>query len=441
MDTETPQTTETETTAEANKLKSKKRTDVYIWGIYFALLTFSIIELFSASIQEVTATDIYGPIVRHMKFVLGGLFIMLIIQRIHFKYIYYAIPVYVLGSVLAMVLVLAVGVDINGARRGLMIGSMLLLPAEFLKLAAALGVAWIATRFQIPDSHDISNWGATLCGLFVVACCGLLLFHGLTNTLLVGAISMAMMAIGFGGKKFWIVIGVIALLGGCAVGVKMKAKPNETPTERQIEVARLNHEDVVMGEGEGRGKTWNSRIKNHFRLNKYKDTITDNNKQEQLSFIAQAHGGIRGVGIGKSRENTRLPLAFSDYIFAIVVEETGLIVSVFLLMLYLWLMLHAGRLASSFKSTLPSLLAIGCAVTITFQALFHIAIVTGVFPVSGQPLPLLSKGGSSVLATSIALGIMLSVSRHAARNNDSLAVQQELENLPETLRKDNPTQR
>jgi cell division protein FtsW len=87
------------------------------------------------------------------------------------------------------------------------------------------------------------------------------------------------------------------------------------------------------------------------------------------------------------------------------------------------------------------MLVIGCAITITFQALFHIAIVTGVFPVSGQPLPLFSKGGSSVLATSIALGIMLSVSRFAARTDDTVAVQQELQTLPERLRKDNPAQR
>jgi cell division protein FtsW len=438
----TDNVTQTEATADAQKLMKKKRTDIYIWGIYFAMITFSIIELFSASIQEVTATDIYGPILRHVKFVGLGLVIMLLLQRTHYKYIYYGIPLYVMFSLGAMFLVLTVGVDINGARRGLMIGSMLLLPAEFLKLAVALGVSFIVARFQIEDTHDITTKGVVFCAGFVVLCSALLFFHGLTNTLLVVAISTAMMAVGFGGKKFLVVIACLIAFGGCAVGYKMMHKSDKGPTERQIMIAQLNHEDVAGAQiGEGRGATWHNRVANHFKFDKYKDPITDENKQEQLSFIAQAHGGLRGVGIGKSRENTRLPLAFSDYIYAIVIEEMGLGFGIFLLMLYLWLLMHAGRLATHIKSTFPSLLVIGCAITITFQALFHIAIVTGVFPVSGQPLPLFSKGGSSVLATSIALGIMLSVSRFAARTDDTVAVQQELQTLPERLRKDNPAQR
>ncbi len=84
---------------------------------------------------------------------------------------------------------------------------------------------------------------------------------------------------------------------------------------------------------------------------------------------------------------------------------------------------------------------IGCGVYIVIQALFHMAIVSGVFPVSGQPLPLISKGGTSVLATSIALGVMLSVSRHAARvsDDDTEATRREIQSLPENLRTDNPT--
>jgi cell division protein FtsW len=439
---DSPQNAELSTVEEAEKIKKKKRTDTYIWGIYFAMITFSIIELFSASIQEVTATDIYGPIMRHMKFVVGGLVIMLILQRTHFKNIYKAIPFYVFFSVLTMILVLAVGVDVNGARRGLMIGPLMLLPAEFLKLAVALGVAFIVTRFQIKGTHDITTGGAVLCGFFIGGCSLLLFFHGLTNTLLVVAISIAMMGVGFFSKKLFIVIGVLAVLGLSAVGYKVMHKSADGPSPKQIEMARLNHEEVGEVIGEGRGTTWRKRISDHLRWDKYKDTITDENKQAQLSFIAQAHGGLRGVGIGNSRENTRLPLAFSDYIFAIVVEELGMVLSLFVLALYLWLLYHAGRLATHLKSTLASLLVIGCAVTITFQALFHIAIVTGVFPVSGQPLPLFSKGGSSVIATSIALGIMLSVSRSAVRIDDDAETQeQELKTLPEQLRKDNPAQK
>ena len=186
--------------------------------------------------------------------------------------------------------------------------------------------------------------------------------------------------------------------------------------------------------------TWSARIERHFRLNKSGDPITDENKQEQLSYIAQARGGLTGVGIGNSRENSRLPLAFSDYIYAIVVEELGAVVAIFVLAFYLFLLGRAGRLAMQFKSTLPTLLVIGCALVICLQALFHICIVVGVFPVSGQPLPLISKGGTSIIATSIALGVMLSASRGAARKSDSEEVsKQELSTLPEAVANDNPS--
>ena len=147
------------------------------------------------------------------------------------------------------------------------------------------------------------------------------------------------------------------------------------------------------------------------------------------------------MGLGNSRESSRLPLAFSDYIYAIIVEESGLLGGIFVLCCYLWLLARAGRLAMVFRSTMPCLLVISSALYIVLQALFHICIVSGVFPVSGQPLPLISKGGFSVLATSVALGIMLSTSRHAARKGDDReAVAKELEALPENLQSSNPSQ-
>ena len=92
-----------------------------------------------------------------------------------------------------------------------------------------------------------------------------------------------------------------------------------------------------------------------------------------------------------------------------------------------------------FKMTMPGVLVMGCAFTIVFQALFHMSIVTGVFPVSGQPLPLISKGGISVLATSLAFGVMLSCAKHAARASDTKAEQaKERASLPENARSVNP---
>lgn len=146
------------------------------------------------------------------------------------------------------------------------------------------------------------------------------------------------------------------------------------------------------------------------------DSVNSQNSQEMFSIMAQAHGGLWGVGIGNSRECSRLPLAFSDYIYSIIIEEIGLVGGIFVIILYLWLLSRAAMIARRCHRVLPALLIIGMASMITFQALFHMAINTGVFPVSGEPLPLISKGGTSILVTSIAIGVMLSVSRTIANN-------------------------
>lgn len=423
---------------------NKPRVDSYIWGSYIALVIVSIIELFSASSQEVQVNNIYGPIIRHAMFLAIGLVLMIIIQRTHFLRLYYLIPTFVVGSLLLMTWVLAAGVNINGVKRGIAFGPVIILPAEFLKLAVALGIAWILSRSQIKvkGQHDVSKGGIIACGCLVLISSALLINQGLTNTLLLMGISLGMMLIGgVSWRKLMYVVLTYAFLGGCFMLYKNLSHRDQGPTPTDYELARINQTQVVStANKKDRSVTWKKRIERHMRFNKSGDPINDENKQEQLSFIAQAHGGLTGVGVGNSRENARLPLAFSDYIYAIIVEELGAVIAIFVLALYLFLMGRAGRLAMVFKSTLPCLLVIGCALVICLQALFHICIVTGVFPVSGQPLPLISKGGTSIIATSIALGVMLSASRWAARTTDGEETfRRELSTLPSEIANINPS--
>ena len=111
------------------------------------------------------------------------------------------------------------------------------------------------------------------------------------------------------------------------------------------------------------------------------DPITDENRQVFFANISQANGGMFGQGPGNSRESARLPLAFSDYIYSIIVEDTGFVGGVFLLILYLFLLARAGRIAYKCSRAIPAFLIMGCAVLIVFQALVHMAIVTDLFPV------------------------------------------------------------
>ncbi|MDE6513621.1 MAG: FtsW/RodA/SpoVE family cell cycle protein, partial [Muribaculaceae bacterium] len=188
--------------------------------------------------------------------------------------------------------------------------------------------------------------------------------------------------------------------------------------------------------------TWRNRIKAFTDPTpRYDQELNAKNLQEMRSYMAQANGGWLGVFPGNSRETSRLPLAFSDFIFAIIVEDLGFIGAMFIMALYLCLLARAYFIAYKCYQMYPAFLVTGCALLIALQALCHMAIVSGAGPVSGQPLPFFSKGGTSILVTSIALGIMLSVSKFAARGQVSTSERETDKNtLPEALQAVNPTQ-
>lgn len=418
------------------------RTDYSLWGTYIFLVIIAVLELFSASIQEVSDGNIFGPVKRHSIFLIGGLVSMLILQHIHYRHIFRFIPVFVIGCMALMMLVYtSLGVKINGASRGIVLAGITILPADALKLAVALGMAWILTKFRDRKKKDVSTAGLVLSLIFMAVCAAMLFAHGLSNTLIVGAIGLAMMLVGgMSWNKLGIVLVIVMICGGGALLYKVQSKADPDVIERRQNLARLDGvSDSVEQQGEGRGSVWRDRFMHHFRTGKAKEPFDTRHAQEQLSYIAQAHSHVIGVGPGQSRENARLPLAYSDYIFAIIIEELGLITGIFLVITYMWILGRAAKLTSLFSQTLPAVLVMGCAFVIVFQALYHMAIVSGVAPVSGQPLPLISKGGVSVLATSLAFGVMLSCARHAVRISDTKAeAKAEQALLPENAVSDNP---
>lgn len=417
-----------------------RKADKYIWAIYIALLAISIVELYSASSREVQASNVFGPLLRHGMMLLLGFGVTLGLSRIKFKWLIPMTPVFVGFALIIAVYVLFKGQIINGARRSMTIFGVAFQSAEFLKLAVVLVIAYVVAFNQ--EKKGVTTPGVAICAAFVLLASGLLFSQGLTNTLLLMCISMAMMLIGgIQMRKFLIVLVCYGAIGGAGVLYKSshdKMSKEEiayiTQTGRNLkgEKATIDRSTTQMG----RVKRW---LGIGDSLPKYKQPITALNRQEMYSFMAQANGSWHGVLPGNSRETARLPLAFSDYIFAIIVEDWGFIGGFLLLALYLALLGRAGAIAAKCRSALPTLLIMGMAVFIVLQALFHMAIVTGVFPVSGQPLPLISKGGSSILVTSIAFGIMLSVSRTAAmRDEDSNAIRAEIAELPSGMIAANP---
>lgn len=414
------------------------KADKYIWAIYIAILVISVIELYSASSREVTASNVFGPLIRHCEMLGLGMVFTIALSRMHYRGLIPITPIFVLITLLLGFYVLFKGDIINGARRSTTLMGIAIQPAELLKLSVVLIIALVMSKNKL--KMGVKTRGVVISAAFVLLCGGLLFSQGLTNTLLLMGISFAMMLIaGVEWKKFGIVLLAYAVLGGGAFILKHESKPEYSEAEwTHIQETGKNFagEETTIA----RSGTQKNRIAQWLgndSVPKYDEVITSKNRQEQYSYMAQANGGIIGQLPGNSRETARLPLAFSDYIFAIVVEDWGLLGGLGLLALYLWLLARAGAIASRCSRAFPALLVLGMAVLIVLQALFHMAIVTGVFPVSGQPLPLISKGGSSILATSIAFGIMLSVSRFAVQTDSRKDINAEIMKLPADMAAEN----
>lgn len=438
--------------ADKEKVKQKamrrvRRPDPYLWGIYLMMLVISVIELFSASSTEVTGGNVYTPLIRHGIFLAIGLVIVLWLQRTPYVVVSKLSWVFAVLSLGLLLLSSFVGVEINGAQRALRIAGMTVQPAEIVKLSVVCLLATILGRNQRPGG--VSNRGVITAAIVVVVFCAFLVRNGMTNMLLLMCVSLVMMVIG--GIQ-WRKLGLVLVAYGLGMGVILLVRHASPSTPSEFE--RVKQEQTMLASASASGGavisaqepgekkidrsgTRRNRIKNYLRGVHPEDPITDENRQVMMAKFAQANGGLIGQGPGNSRESARLPLAFSDYIYSIIVEDTGFVGGAMVLLLFLLMLARAGRIAFKCTRAIPAFLILGCAVMIVFQALVHMAIVTGLFPVSGQPLPFISKGGTSVIVMSAALGIMLSVSRFASYTTDGKAIKAEMSALPEDMQAEN----
>ena len=167
--------------------------------------------------------------------------------------------------------------------------------------------------------------------------------------------------------------------------------------------------DTIPG---GRGGTWKARIEN------FSKGDSKSNYQSEQAKIAIATGGVIGKGPGNSTQRAFLPQASSDFIYAIIIEEYGLMSGFVLLFLYMILLYRGIKIMRDNDKPFGGLVAIGLSFSLVFQALVNMAVAVNLFPVTGQPLPLISMGGTSIWFTMIALGIILSVSRGAEEKGE-----------------------
>lgn len=407
--------------------------DRFLWGIYLMLLVYSVIELYSASSSEIKGGHVFAPIIQHGIYLAIGFVLILVMSNIHYKVYRVTAVAFAVLSVGLIIWSMVGGVTLNGAQRAIKFGSITIQPPEIAKLALVVVLAKVIAKNQMP--RGITNRGMFISLGITVLFCILLFKNGLTNTVLIAVTAFSMLIIGgLQMRKIAILALIIGVVAGGVIFKKFMAddSDNQGTATEQVAVAASRDND--------RTDTRVNRVSRFMKGVQPDEEITDENRQVIFSKFAQAHGGIIGNGPGNSRENSRLPLAFSDYIFSIIIEDTGIVGGIFLLLMYLSLIGAAGRIAVKCQKAFPALLIMGCAVMITMQALMHMSIVVGIVPVSGQPLPFISKGGTSVIVMSAAMGMMLSVSKFAPRSG-SKTKQEELRQAvaDNKAEADNPT--
>lgn len=438
--------------------------DPYLWGIYIFLCLVSLVITYDAAGREIKGSNVFGPLIKQVMFLVAGGFIAFFIQKIDYKKIVKFIPYFALLTFIGLFYVDQFGEVINGAQRHISIMGFSIQPTEMAKLAVVLLLAWIMARNQM--ENGVRWTGIFLCFLVIAMFGYFLVKQGLTNTLLLMSITVAMILVsGTQWRKILTLVGVFAalillLLGVMLVRGALDDTPETDSTTSEIiaNIAPVENTDntnnteytstiikmidaaeEVIVPYIPRFETHANRLRDFFDPRPlYTRPFTEKNNQAMFATMAQASGGAGNVGIGNSKYSSMLPLAFSDYVFSIIVEDTGLVGGVILLIVYLLILARAGNIAQKCKKAIPALMVIGLAFMIVIQALFHMAINTGVFPVSGQPLPLISMGGTSILIISVAFGIMQSVCRTARMTTDKKAdINAEMEALPVEMRADN----
>lgn len=369
------------------------RGDRVIWMIYLFLCLISIVEVFSATSTLAYRRNYWDPIMTHATFLILGTGLVLLVHSLRPKF-FSVLLLFLPFSWLLLIATKFMGSSINDAERWITLFGISFQPSELAKVCLIGSVAFLLSKYKSTASGKNFYW---ILGITAVTC-GIILIDNFSTAFLLGMVVFLMMFVGQAPlKKMGIVLGGLALFAALALGI-MKLMPENTL------------HDLFP-----RGETWVNRMSNYSSEDVGPEDpafeINGNNYQVSHAKIAIARGGILGVLPGNSQQRDWLPQAYSDFIYAIIIEELGLVGGIVVLMLYVILFIRAGIIASRCERLFPKYLVIGAGLLIVLQAFANMSVATNVIPVTGQPLPLVSRGGTSTIITCLYFGIILSVSR------------------------------
>ena len=367
-----------------NWIESYFKGDRTIWLIVILLSILSTLAVYSSTgtlayKYQSGNTEYY--LFKHTAILLFGFVLMYVGHLI--KYTHYArfSTLAIIVAVPLLLLTLFMGTNLNDANRWLTLPiiNMSFQTSDLAKVALILYIARVLSKKQDNIKDFKSAFLPVMLPVLIVCAC--ILPANFSTAAVLFATSCVIMFIGRINLKYiFAMMAVGAIAFGLFIGIALLVGYN------------------------GRITTWKSRIEN------FSKGEADGNYQVQQAKIAIAKGGLIGRGPGNSTQKNFLPHPYSDFIFAIIIEEYGFIGGAFVVFLYLLLFYRALQIMKRTERAFAALITVGCAFSLTFQALINMAVAVNLFPVTGQPLPMLSMGGTSIWFTSIALGIILSVS-------------------------------
>ncbi|MCQ2605984.1 MAG: FtsW/RodA/SpoVE family cell cycle protein [Bacteroidales bacterium] len=381
-----------------------------IWVIYVVLSVISIVAVYSSSglivLKNHSSLSIF---IKQLSILFGGFITVILTSQLVFRYkpgvlkklspFFYVVAI--IG--LCMTFFSAFSAEINGANRWISIFGVTIQPSEFAKVALVLLIARIFDKNEenVTDKNKVLYPMLGCAGLMA----GIILISNFSTALFIATITFVMMLLGgIPFRQISALIGV-GLIGAAIMGGIILKKPDIFP----------------------RGKTWQTRLITYAPfLAEYTDSYvvgdgentqstkpTGDNYQITQSKIAIAKGFPFGKGPGGSEQRFKLSQAYCDFIYAIIIEETGWLGTIAILAIFFWLSVQALIIARKIQHTFDTLVVLGLSFVMTFQAFIHMMVVVELFPVTGQTLPVISAGGTSLLFISMQFGIILGMSKYA----------------------------
>ena len=376
--------------------------------VVLILLVISLLSVYSSTgslAYQHRSGNTFFYLFRQLKFILLGVLIIFFVHLVPYR-IFSRVSVFALYlAIPLLILTMIVGTNLNEATRWLQIPGtgLTIQPSDFAKIALVMYVAKVLSVNQNNVKDFKGVFGKI--SLAIIGTCILILPANFSTAAIVFVTAFSLMFVGRIPLRY---LGLMVFTGVLALSIFVGG--------------------ALLLDREGRIATWKNRIEN------YVDGEGDNYQADQAK-VAIVQGGLFGKGPGNSTQRNLLPHPYSDFIYAIIIEEYGsLIGGILVIALYLWLFFRAGLIIRRSKSTYGAFLAFGLSMGLVLQAFVNMAVAVGLAPVTGQTLPLVSMGGSSIFFTSMATGMILSVS-WGTREDASEKAREEAEKLEEQSEK------